>query len=73
VIARGEARKLPPEEEVTMNGRHRLESLHVFTAIIPARFASSRLPGKALADMGASPWSLRVAERARESARATYT
>src|SRR5258708_37647018 len=38
-----------------------------FTAIIPARFASSRLPGKALADIGGKPMVVRVAERARES------
>src|SRR5258708_31359037 len=38
-----------------------------FTAIIPARFASSRLPGKALADIGGRPMVVRVAERARES------
>src|SRR5260221_672925 len=38
-----------------------------FTAIIPARFASSRLPGKALADIGGNPMVVRVADRARES------
>ncbi|HET7199910.1 MAG TPA: NTP transferase domain-containing protein, partial [Burkholderiales bacterium] len=38
-----------------------------FTAIIPARLASSRLPGKALADLGGKPMVVRVAERARES------
>src|SRR5258708_30738091 len=44
-----------------------------FTAIIPARFASSRLPGKALADIGGKPMVVRVAERARESgAREVY-
>ena|SRR5690348_3699836 len=44
-----------------------------FTAIIPARFASSRLPGKALADLGGKPMIVRVAERARESgARGVY-
>src|SRR5258708_15465180 len=43
------------------------------TAIIPARFASSRLPGKALADIGGKPMVVRVAERARESgAREVY-
>src|SRR5713226_7965833 len=42
--------------------------LHMsFTAIIPARFASSRFPGKALADIGGRPMVVRVAERARES------
>jgi 3-deoxy-manno-octulosonate cytidylyltransferase (CMP-KDO synthetase) len=44
-----------------------------FTVIIPARFASSRLPGKALADIGGKPMVVRVAERARESgAREVY-
>jgi len=44
-----------------------------FVAIIPARFASSRLPGKALADLGGKPMVVRVAERARESgARQVY-
>jgi 3-deoxy-manno-octulosonate cytidylyltransferase (CMP-KDO synthetase) len=44
-----------------------------FTAIIPARFASSRLPGKALADIGGKPMVVRVADRARESgAREVY-
>jgi 3-deoxy-manno-octulosonate cytidylyltransferase (CMP-KDO synthetase) len=44
-----------------------------FTAIIPARFESSRLPGKALADLGGKPMVVRVAERARESgARQVY-
>jgi 3-deoxy-manno-octulosonate cytidylyltransferase (CMP-KDO synthetase) len=38
-----------------------------FVAIIPARFASTRLPGKALADLGGKPMVVRVAERARES------
>jgi len=44
-----------------------------FVAIIPARFESSRLPGKALADLGGKPMVVRVAERARESgARQVY-
>ena len=38
-----------------------------FTVLIPARHASSRLPGKALADLGGKPMVVRVAERARES------
>jgi 3-deoxy-manno-octulosonate cytidylyltransferase (CMP-KDO synthetase) len=38
-----------------------------FTVVIPARFASSRLPGKALADISGKPMILHVAERARES------
>jgi len=44
----------------------RLPGMH-FTAIIPARLASTRLPGKALADLGGKPMIVRVAERARES------
>ena len=43
-----------------------LPGMH-FTAIIPARLASTRLPGKALADLGGKPMIVRVAERARES------
>jgi 3-deoxy-manno-octulosonate cytidylyltransferase (CMP-KDO synthetase) len=38
-----------------------------FTAIIPARLASTRLPGKALADLAGKPMIVRVAERVRES------
>ncbi|HZF19429.1 MAG TPA: 3-deoxy-manno-octulosonate cytidylyltransferase, partial [Burkholderiales bacterium] len=38
-----------------------------FTAVIPARLTSTRLPGKALADIGGKPMVVRVAERARES------
>jgi 3-deoxy-manno-octulosonate cytidylyltransferase (CMP-KDO synthetase) len=38
-----------------------------FTVVIPARYASSRLPAKALADLGGKPMVVRVAERARES------
>lgn len=38
-----------------------------FRVVIPARFASSRLPGKALADIAGKPMIVRVAERARES------
>src|SRR5208283_647705 len=38
-----------------------------FTAIIPARFASTRLPGKPLLDLGGRPMVVRVAERARAS------
>ena len=36
----------------------------MFTAIIPARYASTRLPGKPLADIGGKPMVVRVAERA---------
>ena len=39
-----------------------------FDVIIPARYASSRLPGKPLADIGGKPMVQRVYERATESA-----
>lgn len=38
-----------------------------FTILVPARYASSRLPGKPLADLGGKPMVVRVAERARRS------
>lgn len=38
-----------------------------FIVIIPARFASSRLPGKPLADIGGKPMVVHVMERAKES------
>jgi 3-deoxy-manno-octulosonate cytidylyltransferase (CMP-KDO synthetase) len=38
-----------------------------FTVLIPARYASSRLPGKPLADLNGRPMVVRVAERARAS------
>ncbi|HBZ16275.1 3-deoxy-manno-octulosonate cytidylyltransferase [Pantoea sp. NPDC088449] len=38
-----------------------------FVAIIPARFASTRLPGKPLVDIQGKPMVLHVMERARES------
>lgn len=38
-----------------------------FTVVIPARYASSRLPGKPLADIGGKPMVVRVAERAVKS------
>jgi 3-deoxy-manno-octulosonate cytidylyltransferase (CMP-KDO synthetase) len=38
-----------------------------FTVLIPARYASSRLPGKPLADIGGRPMIVRVAERAHAS------
>lgn len=38
-----------------------------FIVIIPARLASTRLPGKPLADLGGKPMVVRVAERARLS------
>jgi 3-deoxy-manno-octulosonate cytidylyltransferase (CMP-KDO synthetase) len=39
----------------------------VFTVLIPARYASTRLPGKPLSDIGGKPMVVRVAERARMS------
>lgn len=39
-----------------------------FTVIIPARFSSTRLPEKALADIGGKPMVVRVAEQAQKSA-----
>ena len=39
----------------------------MFTVLIPARYASTRLPGKPLSDIGGKPMVVRVAERARES------
>ncbi|MGC6387582.1 3-deoxy-manno-octulosonate cytidylyltransferase [Ewingella sp. S1.OA.A_B6] len=38
-----------------------------FTVIIPARYASSRLPGKPLADINGKPMVIHVMERAKES------
>ncbi len=38
-----------------------------FVAVIPARFASTRLPGKPLADIAGKPMIVRVAEQARVS------
>lgn len=38
-----------------------------FTVIIPARYASTRLPGKPLADIGGKPMIIRVVEQARLS------
>ncbi|MEO8164486.1 MAG: 3-deoxy-manno-octulosonate cytidylyltransferase [Betaproteobacteria bacterium] len=38
-----------------------------FVVVIPARYASSRLPGKPLADIAGKPMVVHVAERARES------
>ena len=38
-----------------------------FTALIPARYASTRFPGKPLADLGGKPMVVRVCERARAS------
>ena len=40
-----------------------------FTVLIPARYASTRLPGKPLADIAGKPMVVRVAERARDERR----
>ncbi|MDD4881576.1 MAG: NTP transferase domain-containing protein, partial [Gallionellaceae bacterium] len=40
---------------------------HAFVAVVPARFASTRLPGKPLADIAGKPMVVRVAERAAAS------
>ncbi len=39
----------------------------MFTVLVPARFASTRLPGKPLADIAGKPMVVRVAERARSA------
>jgi 3-deoxy-manno-octulosonate cytidylyltransferase (CMP-KDO synthetase) len=39
-----------------------------FLVVVPARHASTRLPGKMLLDLGGKPMVVRVAERARQSA-----
>jgi 3-deoxy-manno-octulosonate cytidylyltransferase (CMP-KDO synthetase) len=39
-----------------------------FTVIVPARYASTRFPGKPLIDLGGKPMVVRVAERAAQSA-----
>lgn len=41
-----------------------------FTVVIPARYASSRLPGKMLADIAGAPMIAHVVDRARESSAA---
>lgn len=42
-----------------------------FTVVIPARYASTRLPGKPLADIGGLPMIIRVMQRARQSGAAS--
>lgn len=44
-----------------------MQSPTPFVALIPARLASTRLPDKALADLGGRPMVVRVAERAQEA------
>ncbi len=56
----------PPEgggERSSLRGESRI----VFTVLIPARFASVRLPGKPLADLCGVPMVVEVARRARQS------
>ena len=43
-----------------------------FKIVIPARYASTRLPGKPLLDLGGKPMVVRVAERARLAGAAFY-
>lgn len=45
----------------------RRSPLTMFKAVIPARYASTRLPGKPLADIAGKPMVVRVAERALQS------
>jgi len=45
----------------------RVRAVPRFTVIVPARYASTRLPAKALADLGGRPMVVRVAERATAS------
>jgi 3-deoxy-manno-octulosonate cytidylyltransferase (CMP-KDO synthetase) len=42
-----------------------------FSVVIPARYASTRLPGKPLVDLGGKPMVVRVCERARDSGAAS--
>jgi 3-deoxy-manno-octulosonate cytidylyltransferase (CMP-KDO synthetase) len=44
-----------------------------FHVVVPARYASSRLPGKPLADIGGTPMILHVVARARESGAESVT
>lgn len=44
-----------------------MSPLPPFTVVIPARYASTRLPGKPLADIGGRPMVVRVAEKAAAS------
>ena len=45
-----------------------MNELELPTIIVPARMASSRFPGKLLADAGGQPLILRTAERIRQHA-----
>jgi len=54
-------------DEVSLLGK-RSTAVSRFKVVIPARHASTRLPGKPLLDLGGKPMVVRVAERARLSA-----
>src|SRR5882724_11747072 len=62
VMLEEEARRLDPAEYE----RHDRQAgppiprRHVFTVLIPARYASTRLPGKPLSDIGGKPMVVRV-------------
>ena len=56
------APEAPPDQRPTVAAFH---------AIIPARYASTRLPAKALADIAGKPMVVRVAEQARASGAAS--
>jgi len=43
-----------------------------FTVIVPARYASSRFPGKPLADLGGKPMVVRVCDQAKKSGAAVH-
>lgn len=50
-----------------MTGREHRAAAVAFVVVIPARYASSRLPGKPLAEIAGKPMVVHVADRARES------
>ena len=47
--------------------RRRSVMIPAFKVVVPARYASTRLPGKPLLDLGGVPMVVRVVERARQS------
>jgi 3-deoxy-manno-octulosonate cytidylyltransferase (CMP-KDO synthetase) len=47
--------------------RNAVKKAQPFTVVIPARYASSRFPGKPLADLGGKPMVVRVCEQAAKS------
>jgi 3-deoxy-manno-octulosonate cytidylyltransferase (CMP-KDO synthetase) len=46
---------------------NQVATVPAFTVVIPARYASTRFPGKPLLDLGGKPMVVRVAERAHQS------